>query len=92
MSGLEKVNGDGVSCTVLGRSKNESILGQIEGDHLINIKEVTKVMGVSERTVWRLRANGEIPQGITLGRVVRWSHRSIMDWIADKVAETERSA
>ena len=77
---------------VLGRKEHSDTLKRIRGNHLINIKEVAEVMGVSERTVWRLRAEGAMPRGITLGRAVRWSHRSIMEWIAGKVAESERSA
>ena len=63
-------------------------------DHLIDVGKVAEILSCSERTVWRLRNKKRIPAGISLGRVVRWSYRAIMDWIAagcPDAGEMERS-
>ena len=36
-------------------------------DRLLRIRDVAALLGVSERTVWRLMAEGELPQPV-LGR------------------------
>ena len=46
-------------------------------DKLLNVHEVAEWLGVSDPTVRRLVAKGELPQPIRLGRLVRWRAKDI---------------
>jgi excisionase family DNA binding protein len=79
MSNVEANTGAG---TQLVHRPERSMLEVSHGDRLLNVAEVAEILGLSERTVWRWRNQKRMPQGITIGRVVRWSYRAIMEWIA----------
>lgn len=49
---------------------------------LLNASEVATTLGVSERSVWRLSAIGEIPPPIRIGRSVRWRRSTVEAWLA----------
>lgn len=42
---------------------------------------VAELLGVSERTIWRLRAAGKLPPAIRLGGNVRWRATDVAAWI-----------
>jgi excisionase family DNA binding protein len=47
--------------------------GQGTDIEMLAAKEVAALLGISVRTVWRLRARGELPQPIRYSRkLVRW--------------------
>ncbi|MCC6682854.1 MAG: helix-turn-helix domain-containing protein [Phycisphaeraceae bacterium] len=54
---------------------------------LVNVAQVAELLGLSERTVWRLVSTGEIPGPIRLGRSCRWSRKVIEMFVETKVAE-----
>ena len=49
---------------------------------LINAKEFAKILSVSERTLYRLKSTGELPEAIVLGGNVRWRLAEVREWIA----------
>lgn len=49
-------------------------------DGLYTVKELSHLLGVSERTVWNLDEQGRLPGRTKLGRLVRWRVRSINAW------------
>jgi predicted DNA-binding transcriptional regulator AlpA len=49
--------------------------------HLLSVSDVAERLQLSERTVRRLRQRGELPAGIELAGVVRWTPESIEEWI-----------
>ena len=51
---------------------------------LMNVRQVAKALGVSERSVWRWSATGILPPGIRIGKSVRWSEESIRQWVAKR--------
>jgi len=51
-------------------------------DRLIGIDEVTARVGLSSRSVWRLRDSGQMPSPLKLNRSVRWKEAEISAWIA----------
>jgi excisionase family DNA binding protein len=60
---------------------------------LLKVDQVALMLGLSERTVWRLVETGEIPRPIKLGRSVRWSRSTIERFVtqrAEEVAVTSR--
>ncbi|MBT3194729.1 MAG: helix-turn-helix domain-containing protein [Verrucomicrobia bacterium] len=56
-------------------------LGDSGGDRLLDVSTVAEILSCSERTVWRWRDEGWLPDSITIKRVVRWSRKAIMAWI-----------
>jgi predicted DNA-binding transcriptional regulator AlpA len=49
---------------------------------LIEATEVAKILGISPRTIWRLKDAGKVPNPISIGSMVRWRRDEITDWIA----------
>jgi excisionase family DNA binding protein len=50
---------------------------------LLSAAEVSSVLGVSSRTVWRLLSTGKLPEPVRIGGSVRWRADEIRSWIAD---------
>jgi len=48
---------------------------------LINAKELAGILGVSQRTIWRLISTGKLIQPIRIGSNVRWRLGEITQWI-----------
>jgi predicted DNA-binding transcriptional regulator AlpA len=48
---------------------------------LVDVKEVSRLTSLSERYVWKLRADGEMPAPIKIGSAVRWRYAEILEWI-----------
>ncbi|TWU37506.1 Prophage CP4-57 regulatory protein (AlpA) [Novipirellula aureliae] len=49
---------------------------------LVNARELARLLAVSERTLYRLKSTGELPQPVILGGSVRWRLSEIRNWIA----------
>jgi predicted DNA-binding transcriptional regulator AlpA len=87
------------ACADLGREEN---LDYSDGNtrvvgirtQLLDVRKVAEMLSCSERTVWRWRDEKLMPEPIVIGRVVRWSFRTIMAWIeagCPKACDAERS-
>ena len=48
---------------------------------LIAAEEVARLMGISERTLWRLLSAGKIPKPLHVGRSARWRLAEVREWI-----------
>lgn len=48
---------------------------------LIDAVEVSRLIGMSARTVWRLKDAGKMPKPVSIGRRVRWRRAEIDEWI-----------
>lgn len=48
---------------------------------LLRAPEVGELLRVCERTVWRLRSAGLLPQPIRVGRSARWTRESVLQFI-----------
>ncbi|WP_337173579.1 helix-turn-helix domain-containing protein [Paludisphaera sp.] len=48
---------------------------------LISAAELASLLGISERTLWRLLSAGRLPQPLRLGRNTRWRSDEIRRWI-----------
>jgi excisionase family DNA binding protein len=53
-----------------------------EASKLIDSAEVSRMIGVSYRTIWRLKDAGKLPKPVSIGRLVRWRRDEIEQWIA----------
>lgn len=47
-----------------------------------SVKDLSCLLKLSERTVWRLSDAGEVPGKIRIGGSVRWSRAVVDSWIA----------
>lgn len=54
---------------------------QHDGPLLLSAEKLAELLGISIRTLWRLRASGKLPHPIRLGGSVRWRACDIGDWI-----------
>ena len=52
-----------------------------EYERLLNVKEVARYLGVSVRTVWGLRAEGNFAPGTKIGKRVLWRELVLRHWI-----------
>lgn len=48
---------------------------------MLTVKEIAALLNVSERHVWRLRSSARFPEPVKIGRAVRWTRRSVMQYI-----------
>jgi prophage regulatory protein len=48
---------------------------------LLTADEVAAMLGVSERTLWRLLSAGKVPEPVRFGRSTRWRAAEVADWI-----------
>ena len=48
---------------------------------LLTAEEVAAMLGVSERTLWRLLSAGKVPKPIRFGRNTRWRAAEVAEWI-----------
>jgi excisionase family DNA binding protein len=50
---------------------------------LLSVKDVAKLLGVSVRTVWRMRKRGQLPDPMQLSeQTLRWRREEIEQWVA----------
>lgn len=48
---------------------------------LLNLKEVSELLQISKRTVYRLIAQGKLPNFIKIGGSIRWKSEDINLWV-----------
>ena len=48
---------------------------------LVSAKALAKMLAVGERTIWRLRDGGKLPEPLRLGGAVRWRRSDILAWL-----------
>ncbi len=53
-----------------------------EPKKLLSVRDLAQRLGLSERTVRRLRQRGELPRGIEIASVIRWRPEEIDAWLA----------
>ena len=49
---------------------------------MMTADELAETLCISKRQVWRLKAKGDIPKPVNIGRSVRWRRSDILEWIA----------
>lgn len=50
---------------------------------LIDAETLARMLGVSERTLWRLLSARKLPEPIRIGRNTRWRLSEVQRWIED---------
>jgi prophage regulatory protein len=46
----------------------------------VSARELSEMLNVSLRQVWRLSSAGKLPKPIRLGGSVRWNRQEVTDW------------
>jgi excisionase family DNA binding protein len=64
----------------------------VEFERLMNVKEVAEYLGVSVRTVWSLRAEGNFAPGTKIGKRVVWRIPVLREWIEQVTEKPGESA
>ncbi len=68
----------------LRASRNAIYAGKkppVDESFLIDSKEVAKMLGISDRTLWRMRQEGMIIKPVSIGKAVRWNIDHLKKWI-----------
>ena len=56
-------------------------------DHALGCPRLfARVLGIGESTLHRFRAEGRLPSPIKVGKLVKWSHRTMADTAAAGIA------
>ena len=50
---------------------------------LLTIRELATILKVSQRSIWRLVAAGQLVEPLRIGGSIRWRCEDIRDWIAN---------
>lgn len=57
---------------------------------LLDIKQVSEIVGLSPSTIWARVAGGEFPPAVRIGnRCTRWNRVEIEAWIRDLIADRD---
>ncbi len=59
---------------------------------LLTVKEVAEMLGLSERTVYRLADVGNMPRPVKIGAAVRWRRNELDQWIEEGCPARQREA
>jgi prophage regulatory protein len=52
----------------------------LEQYRLITAKELGRILSLSTRSIWRLRAAGKLPRPVKVGGAIRWMLADINKW------------
>jgi predicted DNA-binding transcriptional regulator AlpA len=58
---------------------------------LLAIEQISEMLNVSTRQVWRLRDMGKMPMPVKLGKCVRWRDEEMAAWIAAGCPDVRRT-
>jgi predicted DNA-binding transcriptional regulator AlpA len=48
---------------------------------VLSPKQTAVMLDISERTLWRLRSSGKIPEPVRFGGSTRWKYEDIKNWL-----------
>ena len=61
----------------------------IPGDRILSVGEVTKLLGVSDTTLWRIVKAGDFPVKLKISqRRVGWLKSEVLDWLDERKTAT----
>jgi excisionase family DNA binding protein len=68
------------------KEDSDSAVPQVQGvprERLLSVKEVSAVLGISVRKVWRMMAAGQLAAPVRMGRSSRWPQSEIQQYIEE---------
>lgn len=57
---------------------------------LVDMKEITKLTGLTDKWFYKLIQEGQFPKPIKLGRSSRWQKSEVEAWLQERIAESRR--
>lgn len=63
--------------------QNHSKLSDNNESIAISAKQLSHLLGVSLRQVWRLNATGKLPRPVRIGGSVRWNRAEVIQWFSE---------
>jgi len=67
--------------------KEQSEVADADGDPMIRLNDIEKMLNVSKRTVFRLLADGDFPVPFRISaNVLRWRRSAILNWLETRQA------
>lgn len=64
-----------------GNDSKTTCEGRNDEALLLGAERLSEILGVSKRTLWRLRSAGRLPRPVSLGGSIRWRADEIRRWI-----------
>ena len=64
----------------MAEQKQEQV-NQTQQPLAVSARELSAMLGVSLRQIWRLNATGRLPKPIRLGGSVKWRRSEILAWL-----------
>ena len=65
-------------------SKDDQV--RVESDSLnstlLSADDVSELLKISKRTLWRLLSRGDVPKPLRFGGNVRWTQEMLDDWVS----------
>jgi predicted DNA-binding transcriptional regulator AlpA len=58
--------------------------GQEARSPVLDVHDVARLLGCTERTIWRHEGKRLIPEARRVGGIVRWDRAEIEEWLANK--------
>ena len=55
---------------------------------LVDMKEITKLTGLTDKWFYKLIQNGQFPKPIKLGRSSRWLRSEVEAWLQERIVES----
>jgi len=49
----------------------------------VSAKQLSQLLGVSLRQVWRLNSTGKLPRPVRIGGSVRWNRAEVIQWFSE---------
>ena len=59
---------------------------------LLTVRDVARLLALSERSVWRMSDAGKLPVPVRIGAAVRWRRAEIEQWISEGCPVIPRGA
>jgi len=60
-------------------------------NRLLDVAAAAAMLGISQRSVWRLRDSGKIPPAVRIGGCIRWRRHDIEAWIQAGCPDVRRT-
>ncbi|MHC4947205.1 MAG: helix-turn-helix transcriptional regulator [Planctomycetota bacterium] len=54
---------------------------------LLDVRAVARLLGLGERTIWRMAGSGEMPAPLRFGRRRLWHRPTLERWLAHRASE-----
>ena len=71
------------TCADLGRGSNGCKLGDVGGDRLLRISQAAAVLAISVRALYRLIADGKLPEPVKIGRAARMPMSDLQAYVSE---------